>query len=384
MNRNRRRFSYITGEKGRNRVRAFEDPRSGFRYLAIRSEGSKKRIALGHRDREAARAKADEVALKLRTDTALVRHEVTLAELFDNYLREVTPTKSKGKQLHDIRVAAMAQEILGATRNVHQLTHRDAARFVQERHHRGDMRGGERKGKPVAERIVGYDLTWIVSVFNWGARGGLLDRNPFPGYRSPRNQSPKHPVVTEEQYQSLLSVASTIDPLCRSLLVLVHETGHRISAVRHLRWSDVEYRSLTPRVTWRGEVDKIPHEHSTPLSEAAVKELRLLWKARMAIGDTWLFPSPSDPAHPVSRHLVRDWWERMQKAANLPVEPGRGWHSLRRKFATELKNAPLRDLQALGGWKDPMTIVKCYQKPDDVTMAEALKNRTPLRALATR
>jgi hypothetical protein len=31
-----------------------------------------------------------------------------------------------------------------------------------------------------------------------------------------------------------------------------------------------------------------------------------------------------------------------------------------------------------------MTIVKCYQKPDGVTMAEALKNRTPLRSLAAR
>jgi integrase len=384
MNRNRRRFSYITGEKGRNRVRAFDDPRSGFLYLEVRSEGSKKRIALGHRNREAARAKADEVALRLRTDDGLVRHKVTLAELFDNYLREVTPTKSKGKQLHDKRVAALAKEVLGANRLVSQLTHRDAARFVQERRRLGDMRGGEQQGKPVGERIVGYDLTWIVSVFNWGARGGLLDRNPFVGYRTPRNQSPRRPVVTEEQYQSLLSVTATIDPLCRALLVLVHETGHRIGAVRHLRWSDVDLKSPQPRINWRAEADKIRHEHSTPLSDVAVQELQLARKARLAIGDGWLFPSPTDPKLPVSRHLVRDWWERMQKDAKLPAERGRGWHSLRRKFATELKNAPLRDLQALGGWKDPMTIVKCYQQPDDVTMAEALKNRTPLRSLAAR
>lgn len=384
MNRNRRRFSYITGEKGRNRVRVFEDPRSGLLYLEVRSEGSKKRIALGHRDREAARAKAEEVALKLRTDDGLVRHEVTLAELFDNYLREVTPTKGKGKQLHDKRVAAMALQILGANHLVHQLTHRDAARFVLERRRRGDMRGGVRKGKPVGERIVGYDLTWIVSAFNWGTRGGLLDRNPFSGFRTPRNQSPKRPVVNEEQYQSLLGVAATIDPFSRSLLVLVHETGHRISAVRHLRWSDVEFRTPNPRVTWRAEVDKIRQGHTTPLSDNAVKELHALWKARPTIGDGWLFPSPGDPAQPVSRHLARDWWERMQKAAQLPVEPGRGWHSLRRKFATELKGAPLRDLQALGGWKDPMTIVKCYQKADEATMAEALRNRSPLRVAVGR
>ncbi len=380
MNRNRRRFSYITGEKGRNRVRAFEDPRSGFLYLELRSEGSKKRIALGHRNREAAKAEADEVALKLRADDGLVRHEVTLAELFDNYLREVTPTKGKGKQLHDKRVAAMALEILGANRIVQQLTHRDAARFVGERRRRGDMRSGGRKGKPVGERIVGYDLTWIVSVFNWGTRGGLLDRNPFAGFRSPRNASPRRPVVTEEQYQALLGVADTIDPLCRSLLVLVHETGHRIGAVSQLRWVDLDLRSSSPRVTWRAEIDKIRHGHSTPLSEVALKELQAVRKSRSAIWDGWLFPSPGDPSKPVSRHLVRDWWERLQKAAGLPSEPGRGWHSLRRKFATELKGAPLRDLQALGGWKDPMTIVKCYQRPDEVTMAEALRRRVPLAA----
>ncbi len=382
MNRNRRRFSYITGEKGRNRVRAFEDARSGLLYLELRSEGSKRRIALGHRDREAARRKAEEVALKLRAGDTLVRHEVTLAELFDNYLREVTPTKSKGKQLHDKRVAELALEILGANRPVAQLTHRDAARFVQERRRRGDLRGGERKRKPVGERIVGYDLTWIVSVFNWGARGGLLERNPFLGFRTPRNRSPRRPVITEEQYQSLLAVAPAVDPLCRFLLMLVHETGHRIGAVRHLRWSDVDLKNPQPRINWRAEVDKIRHEHSTPLSAIAVTELQLARKSRRAIGDCWLFPSPTDPTQPVSRHLVRDWWERMQKAAKLAGERGRGWHSLRRKFATELKNAPLRDLQALGGWKDPMTIVKCYQKPDDVTMAEALKNRAPLREAA--
>lgn len=194
MNRNRRRFSYITGEKGRNRVRAFEDPRSGLLYLEVRSEGSRKRIALGHRDREAARAKADEVALKLRTDDGLVRHEVTLAELFDNYLREVTPTKGKGKQLHDKRVAAMALEVLGANRIVHQLTHRNAARFVLERRRRGDMRGGERKGTdgssrppaPPASRSRG---TWRGILVGTDAGGSEAARGARPGVVTPSGGS---------------------------------------------------------------------------------------------------------------------------------------------------------------------------------------------------
>jgi integrase len=54
---------------------------------------------------------------------------------------------------------------------------------------------------------------------------------------------------------------------------------------------------------------------------------------------------------------------------------GRGFHSLRRKFATELKDTPLNDLSRLSGWKEPMTVVRCYQKPDDQTMRAALERR---------
>jgi hypothetical protein len=48
----------------------------------------------------------------------------------------------------------------------------------------------------------------------------------------------------------------------------------------------------------------------------------------------------------------------------LEPMPGRGWHTLRRKFANDLRDAPLRDLADLGWWKSPLTIVKVYQQPD--------------------
>jgi len=70
----------------------------------------------------------------------------------------------------------------------------------------------------------------------------------------------------------------------------------------------------------------------------------------------------------------------MELLAGLTPEPGRGWHSLRRKFATELKPVPLVGLAALGGWKSPQTILKCYQKPDEVTLRRAITNRGRLGA----
>lgn len=385
MNRNRERWSYIAGEKGRNRVRAFVDVRTGLLYLELRSQGRKKRIALGHGDREAAKRSAEEVALRLRTGTAAVRQEVTLAELFDNYLREVTPTKSEGKQKHDRAVAKRVLDTLGASRIVAQLTHRDAARFISERKRRGDQRPHQAPTepgatKPVGNRVVAYDLQCVIAVFNWAVRGGLLDRNPFLGFRLPRNPSPRRPIVNQEQYQSLLTAAGKVDPNCRLLLVMVNETGHRVGAVRQLRWSDIDLTRDSACVTWRPELDKIRHKHRTPLSKLAVRDLRHARRQRSAIGDGWLFRSPSEPNEPVSRHLVRDWWQKMEQAAKLSAEPGRGWHSLRRKFATELKHVPTKDLQALGGWKDHQTILTCYQSADEASMKEALRTRRALTA----
>ena len=84
---------------------------------------------------------------------------------------------------------------------------------------------------------------------------------------------------------------------------------------------------------------------------------------------------------PVSVHLARDWWMRCEKEAALPHQPGCGWHSLRRLFATELKAVPLKDLCELGGWRTPQLVVSVYQRADPATMRAALKQRARLEAI---
>jgi hypothetical protein len=59
--------SYVTGEKGKNRVWVFTDPRTGMVYLEYRDgKGRKARTACGHRDFAGAKAQADELAVQLR------------------------------------------------------------------------------------------------------------------------------------------------------------------------------------------------------------------------------------------------------------------------------------------------------------------------------
>lgn len=363
---------YCTGEKGVNRVRAFADPRTGLWYLEYRADGRKARTALKHRDAARARAQADELAARLRrpSDTA----DLSLATLFDNYLGEVTPTKGPAKQAHDRRTAKLILEVLGGARRVADLTHRDAHRFLTERKRRGDLRKGATR--PLRARALGYDIRFFKAVLTWGVNAGLLIRSPLAGFTPPTEASPRRPVVTAPEYQRLLAVADSIHPTYHTALILAHETGHRIGAVRHLQWADIDWgRGI---VKWQAEHDKLGFEHETILTETAVTVLREA--RRRSIISPWVLPSPTDPSQPVSRHLLRDWWERGEVRAKLTRIAGRGWHSLRRQFATELKHAPLRDVAALGGWKTAQTILTCYQQPDEGTMRQALASRQRLEA----
>lgn len=66
-------------------------------------------------------------------------------------------------------------------------------------------------------------------------------------------------------------------------LVLANEAGHRVGAIRQLRWTDVDFQEK--RILWREENDKIGMEHSPPLSEEAVCVLEQSRRKRGSIGD---------------------------------------------------------------------------------------------------
>ena len=72
---------------------------------------------------------------------------------------------------------------------------------------------------------------------------------------------------------------------------------------------------------------------------------------------------------------MRDWWYRAEEVAGLEHVERLGWHGLRRKFADELKEVPLKDLARLGGWKTEQTILVCYQDSDLGAMKRAQERR---------
>lgn len=403
----KKQWSYSAGERGRNRVRAFERAADGRLFLEWTEPASRdvlaagggrsriKRLALPSNDREKAKAAAEALAARMRNGAPTLREHLTLRALFDNYLREVSPAKGESKRKHDARAARLFLECFGAERKVSTLSVRDWQRFIQLRRSgalapngvrkRSDTRCGDALVRiPVRDRGVAYDLQFLQAVLNWaalagdGAGGTLLDRNPLRGLSLPREESPKRPVLTDDQYMKLREVALEVSPLLQLALVIAHETGHRVGSIRLLRWSDIDLEG--GRIRWRAENDKIGLEHSPVASSECLAVLKAVRRQASAIGDTWLFPGPGDAARPCSRHLMRDWWQRAAQLAGLPEGERLGWHALRRKFATELKTTPLKDLCYMGGWKNPQTILTCYQLPDDDTQRQAFENRIKVRA----
>ncbi len=99
-------------------------------------------------------------------------------------------------------------------------------------------------------------------------------------------------------------------------------------------------------------------------------------KAQRAIGSAPVFPALKDPTRPFDRHLLDNWLRRAFPKAGLKQDPGGLWHTLRRKWATERKGYPEKDVAAAGGWRDERTILTSYQQPDAATVMQVVLHPT--------
>ena len=105
------------------------------------------------------------------------------------------------------------------------------------------------------------------------ARGRLLlDRDPLKGLRKPREKKTARVVLTEDEYRALLGVSQQVGWRFHVALVLAHETGHRIGAIRKLLWADIDFEGR--EVRWRAEHEKSGYEHITPLTDEALAALK--------------------------------------------------------------------------------------------------------------
>ena len=376
----RGRRSYGAGEWGRNRVRVFPDSKTGLCQMEWREKGRRLTRSLGHREWVRAKKQADQFAAgfagpDLNGKAEAQPEPLTLGGLLDIYGAEVTPTKGAHTRGHDRAATHMFLRFFGRNRDPATLSQRDWDRFIRER--RAGRIGPS--GRPVSDRTVEYDLKFLIAVLNWAARSRdelgrlLLDRNPLKGFRKPAEKNPTRVVLTEDEYRALLKVAPRVDWRFHLALVLAHDTGHRIGAIRQLRWFDLDFEGGT--ILWRAEHDKSGHEHVTPVTAEALSALKEARRSHPGTGEAPVLPAPRNPLACLGAARLHAWWSKTQILAGLEPMPGRGWHSLRRKFASDLMDQPLKVLCALGGWKTAKTVLECYQRPDAGQLRKALEAR---------
>ena len=374
----RSRRSYGAGEWGRNRVRIFPDPKTGIFQIEWRENGRRRSRSLGHRSWTQAKRQADEFAAGFAEVNGRKESEpepLTLGTLFEIYEEEVTPTKAEASQGSDRTAMRMFLRFFGRDRRPETLSQRDWDRFIRER--RTGKVGPSRR--PVSDRTVERDLRFLLAVLNWAARSRdeqgrlFIDSNPLRGLRVPKVKNPSRVVLSGEEYEALLKVSGRVGWRFRVALVLAHETGHRIGAIRMLRWRDIDFEERT--ILWRAEHEKTGYEHRTPATAEAIAALEEARRHHCGAGDAPVLPAPGDPSACVSGPQVAVWWKSAERRAGLEPKRGRGWHSLRRKFATDLMGLPLKVLCDLGGWKEAQTVLRCYQHTDEVQLRTALDTR---------
>ena len=183
----------------------------------------------------------------------------------------------------------------GQNRDPATLSKRDWDRFIRAR--RAGRVGAS--GRPVSDRTIEYDLKFLIAVFNWAAKSRdehgrlLLDSNPLKGLKTPKEKNPVRVVLSEEEYQALLEVSRPVDWRFRVALVVAHETGHRIGAIRQLRWSDIDMEGGVVR--WRAEHEKSGYEHRTPVTAEALAVFQEARKRNPETGTLWCYPRRSIP-----------------------------------------------------------------------------------------
>lgn len=154
-----------------------------------------------------------------------------------------------------------------------------------------------------------------------GVGAKLLQQNPWDGsirrtqnWPRVKEQNPHRPAMDDWIRDGLTKHAAHWQ--LALALVVQREQRRRNSAVRQLRWSDIDLEQQTVR--WRPEHDKRGRGNVTPLSDRAAEALK---KApSRGIGEAPVFPSAEDCSHPTSRNTFQIWLRRTKAAWLKSIE----------------------------------------------------------------
>ena len=312
--------------------------------------------------------------LKARED-ALAGEKLTLQTLFDMYVGSPAFAAKKPTTQRDDRTKLkLIVDCLGTKRDVRALSESDFERYKQAR-----LGGAIGPNGTVGATTVRSELVALRTMLNWAIRQRngcgkpLLEYSPLRGFKLPVEKNPRRPVETYERFLKIMEVAGEIDWRMPAALSLAEATGQRVSSILRLQRGDIDLeRRPHGWIRFRAENQKTGVEHAVPLAPQCSEILRQHLQRLPDDPSIWLFPGERRPEHPVDGSKMSKLLRKAYAAAKLKTLRGGLWHPWRRKWATERKHLPLKDVARAGGWRDPNTLLICYQQPDEGTMTRVV------------
>ena len=383
---------------------AVSKAKAGEFYRAVWIPGRGRDIAcLGTCDRTEAEQLGKRLVVELlKNEIAYVPGPVRLGELWERFQGEcATYLDNSHETTRDARIRVrVLLAFFGLQRDVRHLTAHDTAQYAAARKRGGIQVSDKRITKPVRQRSVQHDLSLLRQMLRWACTVGTpnggrwLERDPLEGLRLDRERNPSRQVATYERFelvrraiQDLANEANSNPDRTRWLrlelaFVLVEATGRRRGSLVALRWEDIDFTRGS--IKWRAEHDKTGAESVIPIPAPLLDELRRFRNELGAISGP-LFPEQRDSSQHMAAEMLDQWLRIAETRAGVPKLKGALWHAYRRKWATERKDLPLRDVMAAGGWKDVTTLLTSYQQPDDATMLRVMSSPNKLvgRTVAT-
>ena len=389
-------------------VRVYESRGKGsVLHAEIRSGGRSKKTSLGHRNRDRAiwwaRQKQARVALRL---SLLQDVAPTVGRVSSLYMEHQSPNRGVACQQHDARCAELWRTVLGEDKDLYKLTKAEWQKFTKLRTSGAiDPRGNEvpeSKRHPVRVRAVGNDLEWLRGIILWAMTwqdedgNYIMSENPARGYKIPKEKNPLRPVATHDRYEKTRAVSDRVmmevsrdgkrvkvRSYLSQLLDIANGTGRRISAILKLQYADLRLeKGPQGSIRWPQDTDKEDKEWLTPINASVRHALDAVLSERQKAGvlSPYLFPSPLRPKRPVSKDLASEWLEKAEALAELSKLKGSPlWHAYRRKWATERKGLPDKDVAAAGGWSDLTSLKTAYQQVDTATLYRVVSEPAELR-----
>jgi integrase len=347
------------------------------RYYAPGPDGKMIQVkeTTGTADEKAARKKLKSkiAVIRVARDTGgtvelPVNRKVTVAQVLDEYLKDLRMREAKGIAQEEFRLGkdSPLREALGIVQ-VADLSRDRLVGFVEER-----------RAKKKSNATINRDLGGLHSALKLALRSGRIFRvPPFP---EPLRERVRRGFFTAEEVDQLAK-ASGEGAWLADMVRFAYATGWRRGELLGLRWEwvDLEAGEIRLPETKNGEGRVIP------IAGELVKIMERLLKARAvkrADGSAVLAETVfHDAAQPITRKRFILAWKAARKAAKLD---GRLFHDFRRSAARRHIAAGISQAVAMQitGHKTP-SMFRRYQIVESSDVARALDRVAATKESAT-